>query len=352
MVYQRGGLPVTTASLVLLSRTYRFGDSTNHLFEIIDKTAEVTARVEAYEAMAHSVAEILFAAAPPPPALVSACRECRFFAEQCLGAGVAHTVLELPSLHHTKRQALADSGIVDLFHVPDDFRLTDRQLRVKNAAATGEPFIGAGLRDALRQISWPCHYLDFETVMTALPLYADHRCHQQVLTQFSVHRRDGVGAVPAHREYLADAARDCERELAAALVDALRDRGAIVVYSSFEQTRIKALCEKVPELRGALQAILGRLVDLLKVINDHVYHPDFRGSFSIKRVLPALVPELSYADLAIGDGDTAIARFARMARGESLGGEVHLTRAQLLEYCKLDTLAMLRLHETLILLSR
>jgi hypothetical protein len=85
----------------------------------------------------------------------------------------------------------------------------------------------------------------------------------------------------------------------------------------------------------------------LPIIEEHVYHPDFRGRYSIKKVLPALVQDLSYADLAIKDGDTAITRFARMARGEITGESTGATRKQLLDYCKRDTLAMVRLHEAL-----
>ena len=135
------------------------------------------------------------------------------------------------------------------------------------------------------------------------------------------------------------------------MIEKLGDRGSIIVYSSFEETRIKALRDAFPDLEKRLQAILRRLKNLLPVIEDHIYHPDFRGSFSIKKVLPALVPDLSYAGFEVADGDTAITRFARMARGEISGDAVEVTRQQLLDYCKMDTLAMVRLHETLCLLA-
>jgi hypothetical protein len=87
------------------------------------------------------------------------------------------------------------------------------------------------------------------------------------------------------------------------------------------------------------------------LVTKYVYHPDFKGSTSIKKVLPVLVPDLSYAGLAIGDGDTAITKFARMARHEITGGTVQTTRTQLLEYCGVDSLAMLRLHDALLKLA-
>jgi len=199
----------------------------------------------------------------------------------------------------------------------------------------------------LDTITWPCHYLDFETVATTLPLHPGYGCHQQVLTQFSIHHRDAPTAGLRHSEYLADATRDCQRELAEALIASLGRFGSILVYSGFERTRIKDLQRTFPDLSAAFEALLNRLVDLFPIIRANIYHPQFKGSFSIKHVLPALVPAMSYKGLAIRDGETAVTQFARMARGEITGPGIQTTRQQLLEYCSLDTLAMVRLHETL-----
>jgi hypothetical protein len=351
MVLRRSGLWIVRASFVLLSRNYRFGDGADRLFEIIDKTDEINDRVTEFEGAADSIVHALFDDASPTPSLVSACRNCAFFEDECLGSGLAHTILEIPGLHHTKLKRLSADGIIDLAHVPDDLELNARQERAKCAALSGNTVVEPGLGAALQNIDWPCRYLDFETVATVLPVYKGHGCHRQVLTQFSIHHRESIDAEPRHSEYLAEATKDCERELAEALIEKLGDRGSIIVYSSFEETRIKALRDAFPDLEKRLQAILRRLKNLLPVIEDHIYHPDFRGSFSIKKVLPALVPDLSYAGFEVADGDTAITRFARMARGEISGDAVEVTRQQLLDYCKMDTLAMVRLHETLCLLA-
>jgi hypothetical protein len=347
MVFQRAGFPVTQASLVLLSRSFRFGGGPDQLFDIVDATADVMERVAEFESAADTIANVLFQDQPPVPALVSACRDCVYFDGKCLGAGIVHSVLEIPGLHHKKLKRLSAEGTIDLSRIPDDLELNDRQQRALNATLSGRPIIGAGLTEALARISWPCHYLDFETVMTFMPLYEGHACHQQVLTQFSIHHRDAISAEPRHSEYLADAAKDCRREVTEALIAALREPGAIMVYSSFERTRLTALRDAFPDLAAPLDMIVGRLVDLLSLISDYVSHPDFKGSFSIKMVLPALVPDLSYKGLTIADGATAITRFARMARGEITGNDIESTRRHLLDYCKLDTLAMLRLHEKL-----
>lgn len=350
-VLRKSGLVVTTASLVLLSRAYRFGHASDVLFEILNKTVEINARVAEFDRVADSLPAALFTDTRPTALLISACRDCDFFNSDCLGVGVTHSVLEIPNLHHTKLKRLSAAGIIDMAHAPNDLGLNDRQERARISSVAGTLFVSPVLGTALSAFQFPCYYLDFETVATVLPMYDGHACHRQMLTQFSVHRKEGIGTEPTHDEYLADASRDCERDLAEALIAALGDRGSVVVYSSFEKTRITALRDAYADLAPALQAILDRLADMLPILQDHVYHPEFRGSFSIKKVLPALIPSLSYEGLEVRDGDTAIARFARMAKGAITGDAVAVTRQQLLDYCKLDTLAMVRLHEHLYSLS-
>jgi hypothetical protein len=348
MVFKRAGVQVVKASLLLLSREYHFGEDPSRLFEMIDQTVEIQKRAAEFDATADSIANALFNVEPPPPKLVPVCRDCAVFGDRCLGADLEHTVLEIPGLRSKTIMQLAADGIVDLADLPEDLKLNGKQRRAVDSAVSGKMIVEAGLRDALNAIIWPCHYLDFETVNTVLPLYEGHRCHQQVLTQFSIHHRDRIDSEVRHTEFLADPRKDCERELAEALIQALGQHGSIIVYTSFEKTRIKGLQALFPDLAAPLEAILNRLVDLCAIISDHVYHPDFHGSFSIKKVLPALVPGLSYKGLAIRDGEMAVTRFARMARGEIAGAEIEKTRRELLEYCKLDTLAMVRLHEKLV----
>jgi predicted RecB family nuclease len=348
MVFRRFGVTVRKASLLLLSREYRYGDSPNQLFDSIDVTKEALARAAEFDASAGSCARALFHYDPPDPKLGPACRDCAEFGTECLGAKLAHTTLEIPGLHWKKLQRLAAGDIVDLADLPEDLNLNSRQQRAVQSVRDGRLVVEPDLRDALNSIAWPCYYLDFETVQTTLPLYPSHGCHEQILTQFSIHKRDRPGTTLLHVDYLADSARDCQRQLAEHLIEHLGQQGSIIVYSNFEQTRIKALQDRFPDLSTPLQAILDRLVDLLPIIANHVYHPDFHGSFSIKKVLPALVSEMSYDDLDIRNGDSAVARFARMARGEITGPDVDTTRAQLLRYCERDTLAMVRLHDRLL----
>src|SRR6202007_2820845 len=110
------------------------------------------------------------------------------------------------------------------------------------------------------------------------------------------------GSAPEHYEFLATDARDSRREFITSLCAALEDSGSIVVYSSFECQRLSALSNGVPEFADRITPIQARLFDLLPVMREHTYHPAFAGSYSIKTVLPALVPDMSYAGMEVADG--------------------------------------------------
>jgi hypothetical protein len=159
------------------------------------------ARAAEFDAAANGMARLIFQDAPPTPVLVSACRGCPFFDDRCLGAGIAHTVLEIPGLHHKKLKRLSEEGIIDLSRLPDDLELNENQQRARDAALSGTPIIDSRLGKALATIAYPCHYLDFETVSTVLPLYKGHGCNQQVLTQFSVHRCETIGGAAILQGY-------------------------------------------------------------------------------------------------------------------------------------------------------
>ncbi len=144
--------------------------------------------------------------------------------------------------------------------------------------------------------------------------------------------------------------------LAAAVVRACESAPSIVAYHArFERAWLEHLAEAVPEHRGALLAIRDRLVDLLSVVRDHVYHPGFGGNFGLKAVLPAPVPGVGYGDLAIADGNTASATLEGLLLSPDVSPaeDCERLRRELLAYCERDTLAMVRLVEQLgVLASR
>ena len=125
--------------------------------------------------------------------------------------------------------------------------------------------------------------------------------------------------------------------------------GVIMAWSQFEAKVIRNMAELFPDLAERLIAVLYRIVDLLQIVRDHVVHPDFHGSYSMKAVAPALAPEITYGDLDIADGGEASAAFYRIVADPMLSPEARdALRQALLEYCGRDTLALACVHHWLI----
>jgi predicted RecB family nuclease len=151
------------------------------------------------------------------------------------------------------------------------------------------------------------------------------------------------GAEPEHHEFLATDASDPRHEFTATLCSVLGDSGSIVVYSAFESQRLSELAAWLPEFAGRIERIQRRLWDLLPVVRNHVYHPKFGGSYSIKNVLPALVPGMTYEGMEVADGTDAGLAWGSLIRGGLDQAERDRIRKALLEYCGQDTLAMVKL---------
>ncbi len=163
--------------------------------------------------------------------------------------------------------------------------------------------------------------------------------------QFSVHTQYEDGNV-THTEYLHTDASDPREPLAQALLQALGNEGSICVYTSYEREVIGRLAEALPDLASALLALLDRIWDLHPVVKNNYYHPEFRGSFSIKKVLPAVVPEMGYDELEISEGGMASIRYEQALRSDDWVEREEIFRA-LREYCAQDTMAMVALRKAL-----
>ena len=190
--------------------------------------------------------------------------------------------------------------------------------------------------------------LDFETVARAVPVWDGLAPWGLATAQFSFHEEMPDGT-HRHVGWLAEGPHDPRRELAEAMIEATKGARRIVTYSAFEKTRIGELKHLVPELAGPLQELLDKLVDLLPVVRDNVYHPDFGGSFSLKAILNPLVPSLSYQDLVIVDGMVASVEIARLlfVAHRIPVAERDRLRQDLLAYCERDTWATVELMRTL-----
>ena len=273
--------------------------------------------------------------------------QCEFYGH-CHTGGTEHPVIQLPNASAKLLLALEQAGIVDIRDIQAGFPgLNTTQQRVRDCVAGDHVYIAPDLPEALGRLEYPIHFLDFETFGPALPLYTGTSPYQVFPFHWSNHIITGDGKL-RHEEFLYEGFDDPREPFARSLLKALGASGSIVVYSSFEATRIRELAGALPHLSGKLLALLeGRIVDLLELIRKHCYHPEFHGSFSIKSVLPALVPDLDYSDLEVSDGMQASAAYAEMVQRETPADRRSQLRESLLAYCKRDTEAEVRLFETL-----
>jgi hypothetical protein len=200
----------------------------------------------------------------------------------------------------------------------------------------------------LGTLKYPLYFMDFETVNPAIPRFAGMRPYDHIPFQWSVHVQREPGAAAEHFEFLATDAGDPRPAFVSALCDALGDRGSIAVYhQQFESQRLSELASWLPEFSVRIEKIQRRLWDLLPVIRNHIYHPAFGGSYSLKSVLPALVPEMSYEGMEVADGQDAGLAWESIVAGGCSETERQQKRKALLEYCCQDTLGMVKLVELL-----
>jgi hypothetical protein len=210
----------------------------------------------------------------------------------------------LPRFGAARRQALNELGVDDLSHVPNE-QLNARQQRVKDHTLANTVFFDAqGAAEDLSGHGFPAYFLDFETIQFAVPIWPGTRPYQQNTFQFSLHTL-GESRELAHTEFLDVSGGDPCIPFAHALIAACGESGPVYVYNAgFETARIRDLAERLPLLSAALLAINDRVVDLLPIARERYYHPSQQGSWSIKKVLPAVVPELRYDALVVRFNNT------------------------------------------------
>ena len=347
LVFNLSNYKISKISLMLISRDFRLRMANDKLFVEIDHTEEVMGRMLQFITYYSEIEQITRASTKPEAELQFTCKKCPLF-KDCVGKDIKNHIFDIPRLSQSKFKDLLSQGIVRIEDIPDNFPLTENQLRVKNCVKSNSPFVGDMLRNELNAIVWPAYYLDFETTQTAIPLYPDMPPYTSIVTQYSIHKCSAPGNVIDHFEFLADETKDDRKELAKHLIKDLEGEGSIIIYSSYEKTTLNNLAKRFPDISEKLNSLIDRIIDIEAIIRKNFYHPNFHGSTSIKRTLPALVPEMSYEELEIRNGDEAMAAFACLAQGKYVNSEIETIKNHLLEYCKQDTIAMVKLHRQLV----
>lgn len=357
-VLERCGVNVTGAYLVCLNREYvRNGElDLSRLFKVVDVADEVAAERESVEANLEVAMRILSSPVEPSIDLSESCNDpypCSFWS-YCTRGLPKPNVFDLYRLPFKKKVAYHRLGMDSYESLLCDPGMTsEKRLRqIEHALHDAPDYIDAGsIREFLGQLSYPLYSLDFETMQPAVPRYDGTRPYDQIPFQYSLHFIECEGGELQHREFLGEPEHDPRRELAERLCEDIPMGACVTAYNkSFECTRLRELAEAFPDLSEHLLDIRDNIVDLLVPFQrGWYYNRAMGGSFSIKSVLPALFPddeELDYANLeGIHNGSDAMAAFPEMATMPP--DEREHVRRNLLEYCKLDTYAMVKVWERL-----
>ncbi len=352
-VVSRSGLDLASSCLAHVNRNYVYtgGDiDVWRFFRIKNLTRRVERLLPKLTFQLRSELRVLVMPNPPEIPTGPHCTNpitCEFF-DRCNPPLPNDHIGYLPRLHASAAEELEEMGVESILDIPDDFHLSERQRIACTSVQTGQPWFSAELGKELGSLKYPLYFMDFESINPAIPRFSGMSPYDQILFQWSLHVHREPDAEPEHFEFLALDRNDPRREFTSSLCAALGDHGSIVVYNQqFESQRLWELAAWLPEFAERIEKIQRRLWDLLPVVRDHVYHPAFAGSYSLKAVLPALVPELTYDGMTVANGQDAGLAWELLVSGTLDETERKRVTKALLEYCGKDTLALVRLLEGL-----
>ncbi len=348
-VTEGAGLQVASCYVMHLNRDCRYPDLSN-LFVLDDVTEAVTGAFADISALVTEFTGILLEDSAPDVPIGAHCTrpyECPFKAH-CWSHVSEPSIFTIPRLNERKIAQLVGKGITTIADLPETFPLSENQRRYVAVAKGAEPrILWPSIADALRELTFPLYFLDFETMAEAVPRHHGLGPYRPYPFQYSLHIMQPDGTLE-HREYLHPDGSDPRAPLAEQLLSDIGVVGTIVAWNaSFEKRVISDLATHLPRLRRNLRSLLSRFFDLLPIFRDFYIHPGFRGSASIKDVLPVLVPELSYATLEVQAGDVAQVAWLQMLSTDDDSERLSLADS-LKAYCALDTLAMVRIYEVLL----
>lgn len=343
-VLRKCGVNVTQVELMHLDREYRVGKGNPFITENVTTAVdtfmpEVAPEIRKQKAMLKGTL--------PAIAIGEQCNngaggKCPFIA-RCWPKKDIDSLQTLNNLRTKKKLALLEDGYSSIKTLPKEYLTTATHKRQQKALIENKTIVEKEIRAALAPLR--CNrigFLDFETIVRALPIWKGLAPWAQIPVQFSYHEQTRKGKV-THTDWLAQPGVDPRPEFIRQMIKATEKADKIVVYGHFEHSRIKELMAQFPKYAKELQSIDDRLFDLLPVMKKCIYHPLFAGSFSLKAVLSPVVPGLSYKGLAIKNGALATVHLAHLILKPEVIKNTEKMRKDLLAYCERDTFATVEL---------
>ncbi len=253
------------------------------------------------------------------------------------------SIYEIGRISSKKVRILVDNGELAMIDIPKNFELNLNQQSQLESLIQGGPLVNEeNIKRELDQLKFPLHFIDYETYASAIPKLDRLSPHQHLPFQVSIHTLNKDGTL-THFEYLLEAMQMPENMLQA-MQEFTGSTGTFVSWhASFEIGRNKDLIEWLPQFESYLTYINKHTYDLEKLFKTEYVDYRFHGSSSIKKVLPVLCPDISYSELDVNNGTMALDTWGRLVLDPMFKQDIDETRKNLLEYCELDTYAMVKI---------
>lgn len=350
-VITRSGLPLAGIYLVHLNNQYiRRGElDVNQLFTFEDLGIIVPEKQAEVSQKLIQLQEMIEDGLMPEIAIGAQCHSpfaCDFMGV-CHQEKEYYVLSDVQGINGDKALSLHNKGITVFADIPGDFPFSEKEWQLAEAEMEKTEIRDEVALDNFKaRLEYPLYFMDFETIMPAVPYYDENRPYQQIPFQYSLHVQEFQGGPIGHHEYLGTPPDDPRPGFISSLLEQLGNKGSIVVFNqTFEECRLKEIARDLPAFADLIDEVRDRLVDLMVPFRKRqLYHPAMKGSYSIKKVLPAFVPELSYYDLEISEGETACLTYNSLYE-DSDPVSISTKRDNLLQYCKMDTMAMVKLIE-------
>jgi Domain of unknown function(DUF2779) len=345
-VFREAGIKIRRCFLCHINNQFVRSDEIDpkEFFALADVTAEVSAYPREIGNQISKMGKVIRAVKCPEIQIGPHCDSpytCPLHSH-CWSFVPAHNVFDLYGDNKGRRWDLLKRNMLRIAEIPKDYPLSAKQEIQRATVMSGKPQVNRTQIDAfLKNLKYPLHFLDFETFSTAIPIFDGTRPYEQIPFQYSLHVVHKAGEKPEHRKYLADGRNDPRAEFMRNLKKAIEPVGSIQVFNaSFEKGRMKECAELLPEYESWVATVNQRIVDLLNPFKAfNFYHPNQRGSASMKSVLPALTGK-DYGHLEIQEGNMASREFVRVTFGDVNESERRRVRQALEMYCSQDTEGM------------
>ncbi len=347
------GLPLADISIINLNGTYKRGAGVD-ILSMYNRTSILSAVTEKQGQVRDFIQQqksVLLSDRIPAIEIGEQCFSpypCDFYGT-CWKHVNKHSVFELGGVARTEQFALYHAGMYEIRQIPDDYPLPDIactqvQCVKKNEIHMNRP----ALKAFIKSLRYPLYFWDIESMMPAVPVFSGTSPYEHIPFLFSLCVLKESGGSPIQHYFLEETGIDPRSNFLEKFIALTEGNGDIVVYDiNNERKVLQRLKVFLPSLSVAIDDRLARLKDLMLPFQQrHYYHPDMRGSISLKNVLPALVPGESYDKLSINSGTQAMAAFEQLQRETDMF-KIEEVRSQLIEYCNQDVLGMVRIVEVL-----